>query len=224
MPPEPVEADVAVQVGESLVHRQPELLCSIKSLRFTCPSQDNRNSMNSRRCATPQRSSDLSLSTSHSRLGAYDYYARPFLCCLHASRESYRVQSKTCVISGVCSDTRGGLEKNHSANAGVQIRATPRHACKYRNHMRGHAFDETSTDLVGSERVHRHPHRRTRSAPQCGVSRGPRACRELGSEWPSVSVWANLARSSSVNFLLYFSMACLRTRQNPKARPERYQW
>ena len=28
-------------------------------------------SMNPRRCATPQRSSDLSLSTSHSRLGAY---------------------------------------------------------------------------------------------------------------------------------------------------------
>ena len=31
--------------------------------------------------------------------------------------------------------------------------------------------------LVGSERVRRHPHRRARSAPQCGVSRGPRACR-----------------------------------------------
>ena len=31
--------------------------------------------------------------------------------------------------------------------------------------------------LVGSGRVRRHPHRRARSAPQCGVSRGPRACR-----------------------------------------------
>ena len=31
--------------------------------------------------------------------------------------------------------------------------------------------------LVGSERVRRHPHRRARSAPQCGVSRGPRAYR-----------------------------------------------
>ncbi len=29
--------------------------------------------------------------------------------------------------------------------------------------------------LVGSERVRRHSHRRARSAPQCGVSRGPRA-------------------------------------------------
>ena len=32
-------------------------------------------------------------------------------------------------------------------------------------------------DLTGSERVRRHPHRRARSASQCGVSRGPRACR-----------------------------------------------
>ena len=31
--------------------------------------------------------------------------------------------------------------------------------------------------LVGSERVRRHPHRRARSAPPCGVSRGPRAYR-----------------------------------------------
>ena len=31
--------------------------------------------------------------------------------------------------------------------------------------------------LVGSERDRRHPHRRARSAPQCGVSRGPRASR-----------------------------------------------
>ena len=31
--------------------------------------------------------------------------------------------------------------------------------------------------LVGSERVRRHPHRRARSAPRCGVSRGPRAYR-----------------------------------------------
>lgn len=30
---------------------------------------------------------------------------------------------------------------------------------------------------VGSERVRRHPHRRARSAPACGVSRGPRAYR-----------------------------------------------
>jgi phage terminase large subunit GpA-like protein len=36
------------------------------------PSQNNRNSMNSRRCETPQRSSDLSLSTSHSLHRAYD--------------------------------------------------------------------------------------------------------------------------------------------------------
>ena len=34
-----------------------------------------------------------------------------------------------------------------------------------------------SLGLVGSERVRRHPHRRDRSAPQCGVSRGPRAYR-----------------------------------------------
>ena len=32
-----------------------------------------------------------------------------------------------------------------------------------------------TADLVGSERVRRHPHRRARSAPSCGVSRGPRA-------------------------------------------------
>lgn len=31
--------------------------------------------------------------------------------------------------------------------------------------------------LVGSERVRRHPHRRARSGPQSGVSRGPRAYR-----------------------------------------------
>lgn len=39
------------------------------------------------------------------------------------------------------------------------------------------AVGETSADLVGSERVRRHPHRRARSAPPCGVSRGPRAYR-----------------------------------------------
>ena len=43
--------------------------------------------------------------------------------------------------------------------------------------MRGRAVGETSADLVGSERVRRHPHRRARSAPQCGVSCGPRAYR-----------------------------------------------
>ncbi len=61
--------------------------------------------------------------------------------------------------------------------AGVPIRAIHRHACKYRNHMRGHGVGEISSDLVGSERVRRRPHRLARSAPQCGVSCGPRACR-----------------------------------------------
>ena len=61
--------------------------------------------------------------------------------------------------------------------AGVPIRANPRHACKCRNHMRGRAVGETSADLVGSERVRRHPHRRARSGPLSGVSCGPRACR-----------------------------------------------
>ena len=41
----------------------------------------------------------------------------------------------------------------------------------------GRAVGETSPDLVGSERVRRHSHHRARSAPQCGVSCGPRACR-----------------------------------------------
>lgn len=44
--------------------------------------------------------------------------------------------------------------------AGVPSRTIPRHACKIRNHMRGHAVGETSADLVGSARVRRHPHRR----------------------------------------------------------------
>lgn len=39
-----------------------------------------------------------------------------------------------------------------------------------------HAAGENSADLVGSERVRRHPHRRARSGPPSGVSRGPRAC------------------------------------------------
>lgn len=39
------------------------------------------------------------------------------------------------------------------------------------------AVGETSTDLVGSGRGRRHPHRRDRSAPACGVARGPRAYR-----------------------------------------------
>ena len=43
--------------------------------------------------------------------------------------------------------------------------------------MRGRAVGETSADLVGSERVRRHPHRRARSGPLSGVSCGPRACR-----------------------------------------------
>ena len=37
--------------------------------------------------------------------------------------------------------------------------------------------DPMTADQVGSERVRRHPHRRARSAPPCGVSRGPRAYR-----------------------------------------------
>lgn len=40
-----------------------------------------------------------------------------------------------------------------------------------------HAASENSTDLTGSERVRRHPRPRNRSAPQCGVSGGPRAYR-----------------------------------------------
>ena len=43
--------------------------------------------------------------------------------------------------------------------------------------MRRAKAGPVTTDLVGSERVRRHPHRRARSAPQCGVSRGPRAYR-----------------------------------------------
>lgn len=34
-----------------------------------------------------------------------------------------------------------------------------------------------TTGLVGTVRVRRHPHHRARSAPSCGVSRGPRAYR-----------------------------------------------
>ena len=43
--------------------------------------------------------------------------------------------------------------------------------------MNGRAAGESSASLVGSERVRRHPHRRARSGPQSGVSRGPRAYR-----------------------------------------------
>ena len=39
------------------------------------------------------------------------------------------------------------------------------------------AIDPMTADLVGAERVCRHPHRRARFAPLCGVSRGPRAYR-----------------------------------------------
>lgn len=41
---------------------------------------------------------------------------------------------------------------------------------------------KTRASLAGSERVRRHPHRRTRSGPPSGVSRGPRA---FGSGSPS---------------------------------------
>jgi hypothetical protein len=41
-----------------------------------------------------------------------------------------------------------------------------------------------AADLMGSERDRRHPHRRTRSAPLCGVSCGPRA---FGSGYPSIT-------------------------------------
>ncbi len=44
--------------------------------------------------------------------------------------------------------------------------------------LRYHVPASTRTaDLMGSERVRRHPHRRARSAPPCGVSRVPRAYR-----------------------------------------------
>src|SRR5690606_32105875 len=38
-------------------------------------------------------------------------------------------------------------------------------------------LDLIAASLVGSVRVRRHPHRHARSAPQCGVSHGPRAYR-----------------------------------------------
>lgn len=85
--------------------------------------------------------------------------------------------------------------------AGVPSHAYPRHACKYRAHMRGHAVGEISADLVGSERVRRHPHRRARSAPQCGVSCGPRACRvrvPISSGRPSYSASGGGAEAISV--------------------------
>ena len=41
----------------------------------------------------------------------------------------------------------------------------------------GHAAGDMPAGLVGSERVRRHSHHRARSAPRCGVSRGPRAYR-----------------------------------------------
>lgn len=47
---------------------------------------------------------------------------------------------------------------------------------------------KTRASLVGSERVRRHPHCRTRSGPPSGVSCGPRACRvrvPIVSERPS---------------------------------------
>lgn len=40
-----------------------------------------------------------------------------------------------------------------------------------------HAAAENSAGLMGSGQDRRHPHHRARSAPLCGVSRGPRACR-----------------------------------------------
>jgi hypothetical protein len=64
-----------------------------------------------------------------------------------------------------------------SFRAGVPNRAIHRHACRYCNYMSSHAVGETSSDLVGSARVRRHPHHRARSDPRSGVSCGPRAYR-----------------------------------------------
>ena len=67
--------------------------------------------------------------------------------------------------------------------------------------------------LVGSERVRRHPHRRARSAPQCGVSRGPRACRvrvpiETGRRPPRGGRTGRFAQAA--DFPLFGGLRCQR--------------
>ena len=66
----------------------------------------------------------------------------------HAVEEKLKARLRTTQMAIVGSE------------AGVPSHTTPRHACKDRDHVRGHAVGETSADLVGSERVRRHPHRR----------------------------------------------------------------
>jgi hypothetical protein len=71
--------------------------CCMTSMRLTCPSQHRRNSMNSRRCSIPQRSSALSLSTFCSRpaLRARELCAPNFWAFLEGSRAELRDQSKS---------------------------------------------------------------------------------------------------------------------------------
>ena len=71
----------------------------------------------------------------------------------------------------------GTLLREECGEAGVPTRALPRHACEYRRRFAAARPAKTRADLVGSVRVRRHPHRRARSGPQSGVSRGPRAYR-----------------------------------------------
>ena len=76
-----------------------------------------------------------------------------------------------------CYDNSYFLLTRSKFRAGVPMSGSSRHACDLRNHIYGHAVGETSSDLVGSARVRRHPHHRARSDPPSGVSCGPRAYR-----------------------------------------------
>lgn len=49
---------------------------------------------------------------------------------------------------------------NKFKNAGVPSRPFTQHACECRSSFCCRAFGETSANLVGSERVRRHPHHR----------------------------------------------------------------
>ena len=86
-----------------------------------------------------------------------------------------RVGPARCLQSGGAVDSR----EVDGVQGEISYRSLPRAipGCEGGRGSAALAAGPMTAGLVGSGRVRRHPHRRARSAPQCGVSRGPRACR-----------------------------------------------
>ena len=122
-----------------------------------------------------------------------------------------RVGPARCLQSGGAVDSR----EVDGVQGEISYRSLPRAipGCEGGRGSAALAAGPMTAGLVGSGRVRRHPHRRARSAPQCGVSRGPRACRvrvpiETGRRPPRGGRTGRFAQAA--DFPLFGGLRCQR--------------